>query len=40
MNKNILNLMGDGIETYNGLPYTKMIKEQEKPLLLILDDLI
>jgi hypothetical protein len=40
MNKNILNLMGDGIETFNGLPDTKMIKEQEKPLLLILDDLM
>ena len=40
MNNNILKLMGNGIETHNGVPEAKMIKEQEKPLLLILDDLM
>lgn len=40
INNNILNLMSSGIETYNGVPEAEMIKEQEKPLLLILDDLM
>ena len=40
INNNILSLMSSGIETHNGVPDVKTIKDQEKPLLLILDDLM
>ena len=40
MNNSILGLIGQGVETFNGIPDLNLIKEQEKPLLLILDDLM
>jgi hypothetical protein len=40
MNESIITLKNKGIETYNGLPDIEFIKSQEKPLLLILDDLM
>ena len=40
MNNAILNLMSKGIETFNGVPDIQKIQSLEKPLLLILDDLM
>lgn len=40
INDSVLKLKQQGIETFNGLPSEEIIKSQEKPLLLILDDLM
>lgn len=40
MNESIIALKNKGIETHNGIPDIELIKSQEKPLLLILDDLM
>lgn len=40
MNESIIALKNKGIETYNGIPDIELVKSQEKPLLLILDDLM
>jgi hypothetical protein len=40
LNETIMGLKKEGIETYNGIPDLEKIKNQEKPLLLILDDLM
>jgi hypothetical protein len=40
MNDTIINLKNKGIETFNGMPDQDMLQAQEKPLLLILDDLM
>lgn len=39
-NNNILKMERSGVETHLGLPTEKFIREKEKPLLLILDDLM
>lgn len=40
MNSSILALKGKGVETFKGIPDVETIKNQEKPLLIILDDLM
>jgi len=40
LNESIIELKKMGIETYNGLPDFDLIKTKDKPLLLILDDLM
>ena len=40
INDSIIKLKQDGIETYNGVPDASIVMEKEKPLLLILDDLM
>ena len=40
INDSIIKLKQEGIETHNGIPDATLIMEQEKPLLLILDDLM
>jgi hypothetical protein len=40
MNESIINLKNKGIETFNGMPDQEMLQAQQKPLLLILDDLM
>jgi hypothetical protein len=40
LNDTIMDLKKQGIETFNGIPDLEKIKKEEKPLLLILDDLM
>ncbi|KAH7693406.1 Protein Y57G11C.18 [Aphelenchoides avenae] len=39
-NSNVLRLQDMGVETYFGLPIEQMIRQRQKPMLLILDDLM
>lgn len=39
-NSNVLNMQELGVETHFGLPTEKMVRDRQKPLLLILDDLM
>ena len=39
-NQNVLGMERNGVETYFGLPTERMVRDQDKPLLLILDDLM
>uniref|UniRef100_A0A183CCG5 Integrase catalytic domain-containing protein n=1 Tax=Globodera pallida TaxID=36090 RepID=A0A183CCG5_GLOPA len=40
MNQSVMELIKQGIETYNGVPDQELIQSQAKPLLLVLDDLM